>query len=66
MLQVAPSIAPGVISQFGEFQKANADAQQAKRIRAIGEIVNLDTPQQARDRPFRVCGQGYIKAGMGR
>ena len=61
MLQVAPSLAPGVISQFGEFQKANADAQQAKRIRAIGEIVNLDTPQQARDSLSGYVAKGTLK-----
>jgi hypothetical protein len=38
-----------VIAKFGEGRKANDDAQQAKRNRAIGEIVNFDTPQQARD-----------------
>jgi len=58
MLQVAPSLAPGVISQFGEFQKANADAQKAKRNRAIGEIVNFDTPQQALDSLSGYVGKG--------
>ena len=58
MLQVAPSLAPGVISQFGEFQKANADAQKAKRNRAIGEIVNFDTPQQALDSLSGYEGKG--------
>ena len=58
MLQVAPSLAPGVISQFGEFQKANADAQKAKRNSAIVEIANFDTPQQALDSLSGYVGKG--------
>ena len=49
MMQAAPSHAPGVLAKLGEIQTANADAQKAKRNRAIGEIVNFDTPQQALD-----------------
>jgi len=43
---------------LGEFQKANADAQKAKRNRAIGEIVNFDTPQQALDSLSGYVGKG--------
>jgi hypothetical protein len=58
MMQAAPSHAPGVLAKFGEFQKANADAQKAKRNRAIGEIVNFDTPQQALDSLSGYVGKG--------
>ena len=58
MRQAAPSHAHGVIAKYGEFQKANDDAQKAKRNRAIGEIVNFDTPQQARD-----SLSGYVTKG---
>ena len=49
MREAAPGRAPGVIAQLGEIQKANADAQKAKRNSAIVEIANFDTPQQALD-----------------
>ena len=49
MREAAPGRAPGVIAQSGEIQKANADAQKAKRNSAIVEIANFDTPQQALD-----------------
>jgi len=58
MMQAAPSHAPGVLAKLGEIQTANADAQKAKRNRAIGEIVNFDTPQQALDSLSGYVGKG--------
>ncbi len=58
MMEAAPGRAPGVIAQLGEFQKANADAQKAKRNRAIVEIANFDTPQQALDSLSGYVGKG--------
>jgi len=55
---VAPGIAPRMLSQLGEFQKANADAQKAKRNSAIVEIANFDTPQQALDSLSGYVGKG--------
>jgi len=55
---VAPGRAPGVIAQLGEIQTANADAQKAKRNRAIVEIANFDTPQQALDSLSGYVGKG--------
>jgi len=58
MLEVAPGIAPRMLAQLGEFQKANADAQKAKRNSAIVEIANFDTPQQALDSLSGYVGKG--------
>ena len=58
MRQAAPILAPGVIAKLGEGRKANDDAQKAKRNRAIGEIVNFDTPQQALDSLSGYVGKG--------
>jgi len=58
MMEAAPGRAPGVIAQLGEIQTANADAQKAKRNRAIVEIANFDTPQQALDSLSGYVGKG--------
>ena len=58
MMQAAPGRAPEVIAKYGEFQKANADAQKAKTNRALVEIANFDTPQQALDSLSGYVGKG--------
>ena len=58
MMEAAPGRAPGVIAQLREIQTANADAQKAKRNRAIVEIANFDTPQQALDSLSGYVGKG--------